>query len=45
MPSYTSRTVPLEVLPPGSLAQKAVQIPDLQLSHVYFLSVPFPAGW
>ncbi|MCX4818038.1 hypothetical protein OG601_46535 [Streptomyces sp. NBC_01239] len=35
----------LQVPPPGSPAQKAVQIPDLQPSHVHFPSVTFPADW
>ncbi|MFJ8936431.1 hypothetical protein ACIRL0_12055 [Streptomyces sp. NPDC102365] len=35
----------LQVPPPGSLAQKVVQVPDLQLSHVLFLSVPSASGW
>ncbi|MEV8545482.1 hypothetical protein [Streptomyces sp. NPDC051572] len=35
----------LQVPLPGRLAQKAVEVPDLQLSHVPFLSVTSLAGW
>ncbi|WP_280883404.1 hypothetical protein [Streptomyces pseudovenezuelae] len=34
----------LQVSPPGSLAQQVVQVPDLQLRHVPFLSVTSLAG-
>ncbi|QIY93053.1 hypothetical protein HEP87_00955 [Streptomyces sp. S1D4-11] len=34
----------LQVPPPGSLAQKVIQVPDRQLSHVLFLSAKSPSG-